>query len=262
MGIGLSLFTGKVMHKRLRPRENGFVYNAFFLAIPLKKLGELPIAYNRWGITSFHDKDHGARDGSSLFEWAQDLLCTHDVAGISDITLVTTPRYFGYGFNPISYWLCYDAQDQLRAILCEVHNTFGEDHTYLCLPKKDGVIDENTQTTTQKVFHVSPFMEREGYYDFRFKISANHFASWIDYFDNEGQKMLVTSLMGQLRPWTSKAYRKLVWQYPLNSLKTIGLIHWQALKLALKGLRYIPKPKQMQERVSIARPKSKKTGRG
>ena len=257
MGIEFSLFTGKVMHKRLAPKENGFVYDAFFVAIPLKKLDELPIAYNRFGVTSFYDADHGPRDGSTLYEWAQDILKSHKVKNVKDITLITTPRYLGYGFNPISYWLCYDTEDNIRAILCEVHNTFGEDHTYICVPQEGNVIDDTTLTTTEKVFHVSPFMHRHGRYDFRFKISDPYFASWIDYFAEDNTKLLATSLMGQLRPWTRVSYHKFLWAYPFNSLKTIGLIHWQALKLALKGLKYISKPTQKETRVSVAKQRRK-----
>ena len=104
----------------------------------------------------------------------------------------------------------------------------------------------------QKLFHVSPFLEREGHYEFRFDVDDVHFKTCIDFFDAKGKKKLVTSLAGHYAPLDGQNLRKVFWRYPLVTLKTILLIHWQAVKLLLKRVRYVPKPLQLNENVSVS----------
>lgn len=242
------ILTGQVMHKRLFPKENSFQYGIYYLALPLQKLPH-PTGWffgvNRKAIISFHNRDHGARDGSDLQTWIKIILTDAGIADAAhDVTLVCMPRVFGYVFNPVSFWLCRDAAGHLRAVLCEVNNTFGERHSYLCLPKHGGAITDDDWMTAQKLFHVSPFLEREGHYCFRFAIHSDRMGFWIDYYDANGAKQLITALNGKLAPLTGQSLRAVFWRYPAVCLVAVMRIHWQAARLVLRGIRYIPKPLQ------------------
>jgi hypothetical protein len=239
------------MHKRLFPRVNSFVYGIYYLVFPLSKINELPIAYNRFGLMSFYDADHGACDGTSLMDWARQILDDHKMMKANgEIILVCMPRILGYVFNPVSFWLCLDTEKNLRAVLCEVHNTFGERHTYLCAHSDQSVIEPDDVMEAQKIFHVSPFLKREGRYKFRFDTNDEKFMAHIDFYDGEDQKQLITSLYGRLEAMNKNALDSAFFRYPLVTFKAITLIHWQAIKLIYKGIKYIPKPKQLADRLS------------
>ncbi|MAE51824.1 MAG: DUF1365 domain-containing protein [Micavibrio sp.] len=246
---------GKVMHARLFPKKNKFRYGIYYFNLPLSELNTLPIAYNRFGLMSFHDQDHGACDGSSLEEWARALLKDYDLAQVCDgaISLVTMPRILGYVFNPVSFWLCRDRNQQIRAVICEVHNTFGERHSYLCAHEDHRPITGRDILYGEKLFHVSPFMIRDGDYQFRFDLTGDRFGVWIDYFTPDGKKQLVTSLTGEAEAMTKQGLRRAFWGYPLVTIKAIALIHWQALKLVIKGIKYIPRPAQREIKISATR---------
>lgn len=252
-GIVPQLLTAKVMHKRLFPKENGFHYGIYYYALPLSGLAELPVKVNKPAMVSFYERDHGYHDGSDLKLWARNILNDYNITKADgEIVLVTMPRILGYVFNPVSFWLCYDETHKLRAVISEVHNTFGEVHSYLCAHEDQRVIEREDVLTAQKLFHVSPFLEREGHYTFRFDVRPETFGVWIDFYDVEGRKKLVTSLLGKLQPLTPKAVRRAFWGHPLVTLKAIFLIHWQAVKLLAKGIKYIPKPLQKKEKVSAS----------
>lgn len=246
------LYTAKVMHKRLFPKVNAFTYGIYYIALPLSKISEIKIARNKFSPISFYDKDHGAKDGSDLENWARGILQKYNIdKADGDITLVCMPRIFGYVFNPVSFWLCHDTEQNLRAVICEVNNTFGETHSYLCVHEDQRVINDTDTLKAKKIFHVSPFLEREGHYEFRFNIKDDKYGIWIDFFDKDNNKKLITSLMGTLAPLTQANMRKAFWRYPLITFKAIWLIHWQALKLISKGIKYVKKPKQKEEKTSI-----------
>jgi DUF1365 family protein len=256
MEIIPQIFNAKVMHKRLFPKINRFVYNVYYFALPLSFLDNtlsVPqnFSYNKLGILSFYDKDHGNKDGKNLNQWIREILEVYDLNNITnEIILISMPRIFGYVFNPVSFWFCLDIDKNIRAVLCEVNNTFGETHYYLCANDKGKIINSDDYIETQKLFHVSPFLERKGYYKFRFDLKQNKLGIWIDFYNAQDKKQLITSLIGDLTPLNKKNLRKNFWKYPLITLKTICLIHWQALKIILKGIKYIPKPKLLKQKLS------------
>lgn len=251
MGITPSMLFGTVMHKRLLPKINAFQYGIYYMAFPLSKIDTLPMARNRFSLLSFYDRDHGERNGRSLEKWARNILSEYQITDADgEIVLVCMPRVLGYVFNPVSFWLCYDKNQNIRAILCEVRNTFGERHTYLCAHDDGRPIEGNETLTGQKVFHVSPFLKREGHYTFRFDIQETKMGVWIDFYNDDGNKQLITSLIGTLKNMTSSTLNYAFWRYPLVTLKAIFLIHWQALKLVAKGIKYIPKPQQEKDKIS------------
>lgn len=239
------------MHKRLFPSVNQFDYSIYYLDLDLSHLNNVPLAYNKWGIQSFYDKDHGARDGSNLNPWAHNILNDYNIVGVETIRLIAMPRIFGYVFNPVSFWLCLDKDNQMRAVIYEVNNTFGEHHVYLCAHKNSSIVTKNDILTAQKLFHVSPFLEREGHYEFRIHYDGNQFGVWIDFFDGMGVKKLVTAMTGHHECLTKSSLYKAFLSMPFVTLKSIMLIHWQAIKLVLKGIKYIDKPEQKTPRISI-----------
>jgi len=258
MAVGPGILFANVMHKRLFPKENSFSYRVYYLACDLENLGDLSdsrwLGLNKWGLASFHYRDHGPCDGSSLKQWADSIIAeyAHDL-DISRVVLVAMPRILGYGFNPVSFWLCLDRSESLAGVICEVHNTFGERHVYLCRNEDGSPITRNQRIEAAKVFHVSPFLPRNGHYEFRFEYNDNRLGVWIDYFNEEGKKQLLTSLSGSLEPYSRRRLIHAFFFCPLVTIKTIAMIHWQAVKLLLKGIQFFPKPAQLMERVVPSR---------
>ncbi len=250
MALTPQILFGNVMHKRLKPTINQFRYSIYYLALPLSQLSNIPIAYNRPGLLSFYDKDHGLCDGTDLKLWANDILKQKNLdSSIDEIVLICMPRILGYVFNPVSFWLCFDKEENLKCVLCEVHNTFGEKHTYVCNNSNLNNINQR-KMTANKVFHVSPFLKRDGEYEFEFRWDKDHFSAYIDYYSSEGRHLL-TSLTGEFENLTRSSIFKALLMHPLVTLKTIALIHWQALKLVFKKIRYVKKPQQLDKKISF-----------
>lgn len=252
MGINdHKVFFGKVRHGRLFPKRNNFSYSIYYIVISLAQLKSLPIAHNKKAVMNFYDRDHGACDGSDIEKWARDILLDYNITKANgDIKLVCMPRIFGYVFNPVSFWICQDKESNTRAVLCEVNNTFGERHTYLCAHDDQRVINSKDTLKAQKLFHVSPMLKREGHYIFRFDFQKEKMNFFIDYYDENNQKQLVTSLLGRNKLMNKKTLRIAFFTHPLVTFKAITLIHWQAFKLLIKGIKYIPRPDQTTEKLS------------
>jgi DUF1365 family protein len=235
---------GEVRHTRLKPSPHAFNYPTYFLMLPLRAMqrdGSGALARNRRAALSFHDHDHG--DGSpDCLLWLVTLLQSE---GISDaqgeVWLHTYPRVFGFTFKPVSFWYCHTTDGDLRAIVVEVNNTFGERHCYLLDSPHYG-----QELRANKVFHVSPFCEIEGGYRFRFMRTKHHgiehTVARIDHDDAAGP-LLQTSVSGALEPVSPASLRKALWRYPAMTFGVVGRIHWQALKLWLKRVPFISKPK-------------------
>ncbi|MBS1155220.1 MAG: hypothetical protein H6R07_1144 [Proteobacteria bacterium] len=245
------LCLGHVMHRRLRPVVNAFVYPVFYVQLPLRKLESSACALfsiDRHNLLSFHRRDHGPRDGSALLPWIEKLLAAQDLPNDGEIVLQTFPRVLGYVFNPVSFWYCHNRSGQLIAILAEVNNTFGGMHSYL-LHKWGESIADGDELQTDKLFHVSPFNEIEGGYRFRFQLERAVQLCCIDYDDADGE-LLLTSISGKPQVWSAGALLKAFLRMPFLTLGMIVRIHWQALKLWLKGVPFRgthPVPRHQQE---------------
>ena len=140
MAFAPRLLVGQVMHRRLRPAVNAFTYPVFFVQLPLADLARAAgplFGVDRGNLLSFHQKDHGPRDGSPLLPWIQTMLRDHGLPADGEIVLQCFPRVLGYVFNPVSFWFCHDRAGELIAVLAEVSNTFGGRHAYL-LHNPDG----------------------------------------------------------------------------------------------------------------------------
>jgi DUF1365 family protein len=233
------LCLGQVMHRRLRPAVHAFVYPVFYVQLPLRDLDSAQCALfslERRNLLSFHNRDHGPRDGSPLLPWIEKLLAEHGLPNDGEIVLQTFPRVLGFVFNPVSFWYCHDRAGRLIAILAEVNNTFGGTHSYL-LHRQGEVLTEGEELRADKLFHVSPFNEVEGGYRFRFQLERAVQRCRIDYDDAEGE-LLLTSISGKPQPWSAAALLKAFLRMPFLTLGVIARIHWQALRLWRKGVPF------------------------
>ena len=231
------------MHRRLRPVENRFVYGVFFLRLPLSTIaraGSALFSINRWNLFSLRFADYGT--GGDPLEWIRGLLSREGFGHLDgEVVLQTFPRVLGYVFNPVSFWLCHDKAGALRAVLAEVHNTFGESHAYLLARADGGAIGSGDVLEARKDFHVSPFLRIEGGYRFRFVDAGGRSLVRVDYADAEGD-MLHTSISGEAAPLGTSALLRAFFGYPLMTLGVIVRIYWQALRLWVRRVPFTRKP--------------------
>jgi len=249
------LCLGLVRHTRLRPLRHAFAYRVYQLRLPLRSLARQPLgqrllSHNRFNLLSFHDADHG--DGRQApLAWLDTLLQREGITDADgEVWLHCFPRVLGYVFNPVSFWFCERRDGVLRAIVCEVNNTFGERHCYLLAHEDGSPLAWGEELQARKVFHVSPFCRVEGRYRFRFmhqlrrmpdgQPRLRHLAR-IDYDDGQGA-LLLTSLGGHAVPLGTAALWSAFVRMPLLTLAVIARIHWQALRLWRKRLPLFDKP--------------------
>lgn len=235
------------MHARSSAAMHRFVYPIAFMRVPLVSLrsgrhwGGL-FGINRAALFALHERDHGPRDGSPLLPWLRSQLTGQGVHfELGEVVLQTFPRLFGYVFNPVSFWFCHDGDGQLRAVLCEVNNTFGESHNYLVRHADLRPIVSGDMLSTDKVFHVSPFFPVAGTYHFRFLAQSGQVGVHIEYRQG-GQTTLLAHVGGRARPLTARALLSALLRFPFMTLGVMIRIHWQAVRLWRKGARFHRKP--------------------
>ena len=187
------IYNGSVIHKRFKPKEHFFKYKVFSLFIDLSELEELNknlkfFSFNKFNLISFHEKDHGERDGSSLLNWVKLNLRNNNISTENiKIKLLCYPRILGYVFNPLSIFFIYDKDENLISILYEVKNTFGEQHTYVFKVESENKLIQNN---CSKKFHVSPFIEMNCNYFFRILNPGENLSVKIYQYDHVSQGMI------------------------------------------------------------------------
>jgi DUF1365 family protein len=241
-----ALYVGQVMHARLKPFLHRFSYRVMSLLIDLDRLDEANglsrlFGVNRAALYSFHEIDHGSRDGSSLRSYAQACAQAHDI----DLTggrvlLLCYPRLFGYAFNPLSVYFCHRADDDLALIIYEVRNTFGEIHAYVLPVRPEDASLAGIRQVQDKTFHVSPFIAMASRYHFHIVPPSDYFRLRILQTDEDGP-LLAATFAGARRRLTSASLLRSLVLLPLVSFKIIAAIHWQALRLWVKGARLVPR---------------------
>ena len=236
---------GRVFHCRRRPVRHAFAYPVFFLRVPLSGWASASrgiLSIDRANLLSLRARDHGPRDGSPLEPWVRRHLERVGIHGADgEIVLQAFPRVLGYVFNPIAIFYCHDRAGRLRAVLCEVANTFGERHNYALAHADGRPIGPQDWLRSEKVFHVSPFCDVQGHYRFRFSGDGEQQFVHIDYYDADG-KLLVTAMDGRGEPVTARALWRALLGQPFLTLGVIARIHWQALGLWLKRVPFFRKP--------------------
>ena len=246
------IYNGKVIHRRFKPKEHYFKYNVFSLLIDIDELEIIEnkikiFSYNKFNIISFFDKDHGPRDGTSVKEWVIKNLKDIGVENRKiQIKILCYPRIFGYVFNPLSIFFVYDNHSKIIAVLYEVKNTFGEQHTYIFK-----VEDENIITNScDKKFFVSPFIEMKSKYSFRIIKPEKKLSVSIDQSDMEG-KLLYASQDGVAKEINNKNMLLSYISHPLMTFKVIAAIHFEALKLWLKGVKLVKKKINIKNNITF-----------
>jgi len=246
--------SGHTWHGRKGAVKNAFRYGVDYVLIDAERDLKTPslFARNRFAFAAIHDADHGGVPGKGRgASWVRDVLRDNGIGAPKSIRLLTQPRILGHVFNPVSFWLCDDDQGQTFAIIAEVTNTFGDRHSYLCTTA-DGQITQDSVIEVQKLMHVSPFQPRTGQYQFRFDLRPDRIGIKIDY-GREGGGVIAT-LVGDLEPMTNAGLLRAFVRRPFGSLRVLALIHWQALKLKLKGAKYRPRPTPPEQELSRQEP--------
>jgi uncharacterized protein len=249
-----ALYVGAVMHRRYRPRTHYLRYRVFWLLLDLDEVGVLAqdlrwFGYNRFRALSFYDADHGDGSQTPIRDQVRRHLLTAGIATPDGpIQLFCMPRIFGYAFNPLSIYFCYRSDGFLAAVLYEVHNTFGERHSYL-IAVEPGVRDIINHRC-QKEFYVSPFMDMNVNYVFRLAIPDERISVTIDTVDRAGT-VLTAALSGKRLALSDATLRRVLATHPLLTLKVVAGIHWHALRLLLKGLKLRPRPRPPEEQVTV-----------
>lgn len=245
-----AIYESVVRHRRFQPMGHQLRYGVYSLLLDLDEIDHIartnPVfSRNRWNLVSFHDEDHGPRDGSSLRAWFEDkaLAAGVDLEGGS-VQLLVFPRILGYTFNPITVWFGRDRDDDLRVVMYEVHNTFGHAHSHLAVLPKGVTESSLPRHGFDKTLHVSPFFDQIGSYRVSLTPPGDRYRIVIEYLDDEGAKLLTASQDGRRVELSTMTLLRQFFTKPLLTLKVMGGIHWEALKIWKKGAKYrsIPEP--------------------
>ena len=246
------IYKGFVTHRRFKPLRHYFSYKTFSILFDLAELEELHkkigiFSFNKFNIFSFYNKDHGSRDGNDLTEWVKKNLQNYNLNfNISKIKLLCFPRVFGYVFNPLSIFYCYD-KNVLRAILYEVKNTFNEQHTYVFS------VNNSSKVITQqcnKKFYVSPFIEMSTFYNFRLTEPDKSIRILIKQTDKEG-KILVACQVGKKQIMDLKQLLINFFTHPMMTFKIMVSIHYEALRLWKKGAIFQKRKVKIKNNISL-----------
>jgi len=244
------IYNGEVNHTRFKPVKHFLNYKTFSLFIDLDEIEQLDksisiFSHNKFNIFSFYNKDHGDRDGNCLKKWVIFNLKKYKIEGnISKIKILCYPRIFGYVFNPLSIFYCYE-NDKLKSIFYEVKNTFNEQHTYIFKIKDGEVIKQKCK----KKFYVSPFMDMETFYNFKLIDPNQRLSIMIKQTDAEGTVLTATQT-GDKKEFNFKQLLINFFRFPLMTLKIISSIHFEALLLWKKGSIYRKRNTKLKNNLS------------
>ncbi|MEH2527770.1 MULTISPECIES: DUF1365 domain-containing protein [unclassified Bradyrhizobium] len=237
-----ALYVGCVMHARLKPIDHRFSYRVMSLLIDLDRLADADrlsplFGVNRAALYAFHEADHGRRDGSSLRAYAQNCAAERgiDLTG-GRVLLLCYPRLLGYTFNPLSVYFCYRADGELALLIYEVRNTFGDIHPYVLPVTSNEISDAGVRQQQDKLFYVSPFIEMAMRYHFRVLLPGERVQLRILETGHEGP-VLAATFNGSCRMLDTKELLRAFFALPLVTVKIMAAIHWEALRLWLKGAR-------------------------
>jgi len=233
--VNSRLYIANAMHKRFVPTEHDFRYPVFFFSFDLDELAELDrtvhgFGYNRRALVSLHDKDYLRGDGSireRLMHFLKKHNCDDDIARVE---LLTMPRMFGHVFNPVSFYYCYRANGSVRCIVAEVNNTFGERHLYILSEPEGAPTRFPLRFRNAKQFHVSPFNNMRGHYEFTLSELGPKMRLVIDLI-RDGEKTLTAVLWGNAVPLDSRTLFKHVLRHPFRIVSNLPRIIWQAAQL-------------------------------
>ncbi len=263
---GSKVFSGTIWHKRFRPKVHSFQYPIFYLLLDLDDFSNdkrLPwcLSLDRFNIFSVYQTDYGHENTDNLKvslkkrvqQSLKDLLPN---LAVSKIMMLTMPKVFGYSFNPITVYYCYDISGAQVASLYEVHNTFGERHTYaFAFDNRCG--EQVPSHHAKKHFHVSPFFKVEGEYTFKSTITPDNLSLTIDYDSDAQSRHFSAALNCKAHALRNRVLLGLLFKIPLVTFKAMAAIHFQALKLWIKGIKIYTKPEPPSEAYSFTNQQTK-----
>jgi DUF1365 family protein len=250
------LYVGRLRHERAVPVRNGFTYPVFSFLLDLDEVAGLVrrglFQHNRRGLVELRDSDHlgaeaGLRAGVEAFCAGQGV----DVRG-TRIEVLTQLRLFGYVFNPVSFFWCRDPSGALRCVVAEVHNTFGERHSYLLVPDGPPDVAGRVRMAADKAFHVSPFMDLAGRYRFTFDAEPGDLVSVRIDEERGGERFFQAVLAARRVELDGSSLARVLARHPLMTFQVSALIRLQALRLAAKRVPYHRKPVYLPGRGSVA----------
>jgi len=249
-----SLYVGHTTHSRLKPRPHRFSYSVFQILIDVDRIGEAVaglscLSKGRFGLFSFAERDHGARAEAPLRPWVEEKLAQSQiVASAHTIRLLCFPRILGFVFNPLSIFFVHAADGRLEAVIYEVNNTVGQSHAYVV--PATGAAKE--RQSVDKCFYVSPFYRVEGGYRFKLTAPAETFHLVINK-QVEGVVDFTASQTAERRELTDAALLKLFFAMPFMTLGVVAAIHFEAVKLLLKGAPFGASPPGPKTGFSVGR---------
>jgi uncharacterized protein len=245
------VYVGTITHRRYTPRAHQFHYALFLSLLDIDRIDEAmavsPLtSLNRWNLASFHDADHIGDPAMPLRDRLRDSAAAAGRA-LPDgrIYLLTHLRYAGYVFNPISLYYCFDRHDVLRSVLADVRNTYGGRRSYWLDPADQA--RHRFRAFADKNLYVSPYMEMEMQYEFLLTLPGQALVVHMNVTRRDsGERVFDATLDLERRPWSAVSLRRTLLSYPLMTAKVIGAIHFEALRLRLKGLTQLSAPQGRQ----------------
>ncbi|OQW30151.1 MAG: chromosome partitioning protein ParA [Nitrospira sp. SG-bin1] len=254
-----AIYTGHVRHRRFSPVSHAFTYRLFMMYVDLD---ELPTLFqNRWfwsvnrtNLASFNRADHVGDPtiplGGSIRQLVEERTGSQPAG---PIRLLTHLRYFGYVFNPVSFYFCYDRSDRcVETIVAEITNTpWGERHCYVLSSEQNRASGRKKRYQFDKIFHISPFIDMDVAYDWRFTEPTSQLAIHMENL-RKGQPFFDATMKLERREISGTALARVLVQYPLMTAKVISAIRWQALKLWMKGAPFYAHPKKRTEPSPVA----------
>ena len=249
------IYKGKLYHHRYLPRENKFTYTVFFMFLDLEELdhvfdGRWLWSVGRANVANFRRADYLGPEDRPLAKAVRDRV-EKEIGELpaGPIRILTHLRYYGHCFNPVSFYYCYDAADtRVEYIVAEITNTpWRERHSYVLNMKqiRDKGLGKHFQFA--KAFHVSPFMDMDFLYDWRFEEPGESLYIHMTNF-KENKKFFEAVLSMQRREISSAALAWVLIRFPAMTIKVLSMIYWQAFRLWLKKTPYYDHPKYVHDR--------------
>ena len=244
-----AIYTGNIFHQRFQPIKHHFNYKIFMAYIDLDEIDSLMPQSFFWGVNrpaliSFFSKDYLSEGKLELRSAVENLVFERtgkDVQG--PVRLLTHLRYFGYCFNPVSFYYCFDkGGEQVETIIAEVTNTpWKERHSYVIQTKNGRNEQYGIENHESKKLHVSPFFDMDHQYRFLFSDPREHLSVEVENF-KDSKKIHEASLNLRKLEFNKSQLIKTVGQFPFITFRVVSAIHWQAVKLWLKGANFYPNP--------------------